>query len=152
MRRISTAAALMVIAALGPAAAQGAGASDEASAERRLRDYVHVWEQDELVAPRAMRTYYADSLIYYGKRMTREQALADKRRFIRAWPQRSYDIAPGSLRTRCGGGVCEARAVLVWRRTGAGGRTQSGASALTLVFSQAAGGRIVRESATTLRR
>lgn len=125
---------------------------DPQRAEQRLRDYVRVWEADERVGPRAMRAYYADEVLYYGKRLTRREVLADKLRFIRAFPERTYDIAPGSLRTRCDSVQCEARAVLVWRRATPSGRTREGASALTLVFSATDGGRIVQESATNLPR
>jgi hypothetical protein len=123
-----------------------------ADAERRLQEYVRVWEDDSLVGPRAMHAYYADRVVYYGKRMSREEVLADKRRFIRAYPQRAYAIAPGSLVTRCEGAQCVARATLLWRRVSARGRESAGASRLTLVFSQRAQGRIVRESAVDLRR
>ncbi len=130
----------------------GPPALDPAVVEQRLRDYVRVWEADERVGPNAMNAYYADRVIYYGKAMSRREVLADKLRFIRAYPERSYDIAPDTLRTRCTPARCEARAVLLWKRTNARGRTEQGASALTLVFSAANQGRIVRESATTLRR
>lgn len=130
----------------------GPPALDPAVVEQRLRDYVRVWEADERVGPNAMNAYYADRVIYYGKAMSRREVLADKLRFIRAYPERSYDIAPDTLRTRCTPARCEARAVLLWKRTNARGRTEQGASALTLVFSAANQGRIVRELATTLRR
>jgi len=125
---------------------------EAADAERRLQEYVRVWEDDSLVGPRAMSAYYADRVVYYGKRMSREEVLADKRRFIRAYPQRAYAIAPGSLVTRCEGAQCVARATLLWRRVSARGRESAGASRLTLVFSQNEQGRIVRESAVNLRR
>lgn len=149
MRFAPLAAAIMF--AVSPAIAQQAGALEPAAVEKRLRDYVRVWESDERVGPAAMQAYYADRVIYYGKSMSRRGVLADKIRFIRAYPSRSYDIAPGSVRTQCAGGECRARAVLQWRRATRAGATQSGASELTLVFSAAQGGRIVRESARTLR-
>ena len=142
-------AALVSGAAAPPLAAQGA--LDRGEAEQKLRAYVRVWEADERVGPRAMREYYADRVIYYGKRMSRSEVLADKQRFIQTYPRRRYDIAPDTLRTECEAGRCVARAVLLWRRARADGASQSGASMLTLVFSAAAGGRIVQESARTLR-
>ncbi|MBX9759630.1 MAG: hypothetical protein K2Y29_12725 [Beijerinckiaceae bacterium] len=146
-------AALLAVFPMGAALAQGRdpGALDPAGVERRMRDYVQVWEADARVGPSAMAAYYADRVIYYGKPMTRRQVLADKLRFIRAYPERRYDIAPGSLRTHCERGRCEARAVLLWSRASASGRRQQGASALTLVFAASENGRIVRESATNLR-
>lgn len=154
MRATCVALAALLAAALHtlPASAQPDERLDAPRAEQRLRDYVRVWEADERVGQRAMQAYYADEVLYYGKRMTRREVLADKRRFIRAFPERTYDIAPGSLRTRCDRAQCEARAVLLWRRATPSGRTREGASALTLVFSAREGGRIVRESATNLPR
>ncbi|MFN3892789.1 MAG: hypothetical protein ACK4MV_20520 [Beijerinckiaceae bacterium] len=147
--RMQMAAALALVSV--SAWAQNAPALNSAGAEQRLRDYVQIWTADEKISPATMRTHYADRVTYYGKRMTRQEVLQDKLRFVRTYPVRFYDIAPGSLRTRCRASQCVAQAVLVWRRQRTNGLPESGASALTLVFSSAAHGRIVRESATTLR-
>jgi hypothetical protein len=44
---------------------------------------------------------YEDDVTYYGKVISREAVLADKRRFVEHWPQRSYTIRPGTLVSRC---------------------------------------------------
>jgi hypothetical protein len=140
--------------ALAGAALAQAGREDRAPQDpaAKLHAYVQVWSRDGGVTPATMREFYAPRVIYYGKAMSREQALRDKLNYIRAWPARTYSIQPGSATTRCTPqGLCEARAVLLWDRTSRAGRRTSGASRLTLVFSQAEGGRIVRESAVTLR-
>lgn len=130
---------------VSPAAAMSPG--------ERLDRYVSIWQSNDRVTRDTVREFYADRVIYYGKRMTRDEVYRDKLRFIRAWPIRTYDIAPGSFRSRCDrSGVCRARAVLRWTRAKPDGRSKSGASRLTLVFAKSEGGRIIRESATNIRR
>lgn len=118
---------------------------------QRLDRYVRLWERDENVNPETLREYYSDRVVYYGKPMSRDAVYRDKLRFIRTYPYRTYSIVPGSFRSRCGGGVCRVEAVLSWSRETRGGRRTNGASRLTLVFTNDAGGKILRESAVTLR-
>lgn len=100
-----------------------------------------------------MAQHYGARVVYYGKLMSRDQVLADKLRFIRAYPYRTYEIAPGSTSTTCSEpDICVARAVLLWERRSASGEASSGASRLRLELSRREGGKIVRESANVLRR
>ena len=130
--------------------AQDNGRVGPREGEHRMREYLRIWEGNKKALTEGVNTYYAERVTYYGRNMTRLQVLADKLRFHRAYPQRSYDIAPGSLRTKCAKGVCQARAELLWVRTHTSGRREHGASDLRLSFSAGGGKRIVRESAKTL--
>lgn len=141
----------LVILSSGAAFAQAPSEFGPRDAEHRMQQYVQTWEGNEATFAQAVETYYADRVIYYGKSMTRSQVLADKLRFVKSYPQRTYSIAAGTLRTNCKTGICEARAKLNWSRANASRQLESGVSDLRLVLSAADGGRIVRESARTLR-
>jgi hypothetical protein len=149
----TTLTAMIALQALtGAALAQEQRPAGQQDAARKLDLYVQVWAQDAGVNASSVREFYAPRVVYYGKSMSREQVLRDKLNYIAAWPVRDYTIRPGSAATRCTAqGLCEARAILAWDRTSRAGKRSSGASRLTLVFSQREGGKIVRESATPLR-
>ena len=147
--RVKTTVVLLILSS--GVFAQGEAGFGPREAEQRMREYLRIWEGNENALTGGVNTYYAERVTYYGKNMTRSQVLADKLRYDRAFPQRSYDIAPGSLRTKCEKGVCQARAELRWIRTDTSGRRENGASDLRLAFSAGGDGRIVRESARTLR-
>jgi uncharacterized caspase-like protein len=42
---------------------------------------------------------YEPEVAYYGKRVARDDVLADKRRYIARWPRRSYRLTTGTVRT-----------------------------------------------------
>lgn len=143
--------ALVLIICSGAALAQPSAEFGPPDVERRMQEYVRTWEGSKEAFALAINTYYAERVNYYGKFLTRAQVLADKLRFLKAYPQRTYDIASGTLRTNCNGGICQARAELHWSRTSSSGRRESGASDLRLILSARDGGKITRESARTLR-
>lgn len=145
-------AAIMSGAAL-PAAAQPAPQPTREWALRQLQNFVDTWSRDEGVTRAAVERLYAPRAVYYGKNMSREAIYADKRAYIARWPHRHYEIAPGSAKVTCVGGnrVCRATAVMLWTRADRNGRKVSGASRLAFVVTRASAGKIVRESAVTLR-
>jgi hypothetical protein len=49
----------------------------------------------------ALQRAYSAQVNYYGKQLSREDVLADKRKFIERWPQRKYVIRTQSLATSC---------------------------------------------------
>lgn len=122
-------------------------------AQTQVERFVEVWSRNEEVNRESVERLYADRVVYYGKSMSRADILRDKRAYIRRWPERRYEIAPGSVDVTCtaGNAFCKATAVMNWRRAGRDGRAVSGASRMTFLVSKESGGRIVRESATTIR-
>jgi DnaJ domain len=58
---------------------------------------------------------YADQVLYYGSLKSRELILQDKRRFLERWPERRYELRPGSVAAQCKANVCSVRGVLDWR-------------------------------------
>jgi hypothetical protein len=122
-------------------------------AQRQLENFVATWSRDEGVTRAAVERLYAPRVIYYGRPMSRDAILADKRAYIAHWPRRRYEIAPGSVNIRCTGdkSICRATAVMRWTRSDHAGRTVSGASRMSFLVSKETGGKIVREGAVTLR-
>lgn len=53
---------------------------------------------------------YDDTIQYYGKYQSRDEVLADKRKFIEKRPYRAYRIRPGTLMVTCtpGANLCTA--------------------------------------------
>jgi hypothetical protein len=121
-----------------------------AKSAQQLDAYVKIWGRDSGVSAANVQRYYAPQVTYYGKRMSRGQVYRDKLRFIRAWPYRSYRIAPGTFSSGCGRAhVCSARGVLVWEWKSSARRRINGASRLGLTYSD---GQIIKETAIPLRR
>lgn len=156
--RSSTAAALLAAALTLislPAHAQSPfrGAVTDDWAERQVQAYVDVWSTDAGVTAEAVERFYAPRAVYYGKSMSRAQILADKRRYVRAWPERRYAMVPGTVRVRCDAPreICRATGTMEWSRRSAAGRRVAGASRMSFTLTRSSGGKIVRESAVTLR-
>lgn len=122
-------------------------------AQRQVENFVDVWSRDEGVTMAAVERLYAPRVIYYGKNMSREAILADKRAYIAHWPQRRYEIVPGSVDVTCtqGNAMCRATATMRWTRADRAGRVVRGASRMAFLVSRESGGKIVRESAVNLR-
>jgi hypothetical protein len=55
-------------------------------------------------ALQALEGLYEDTVTYYGKVISREAVLNDKRRFVERWPQRFYTVRPGTLIVQCDDG------------------------------------------------
>jgi len=60
--------------------------------------------------------HYADVVSYYGKQISRAQLLRDYRAFVARWPERTYQIQPGSIEAQCipASGTCNINAMLDW--------------------------------------
>ena len=136
-------------------ATQAADTGTKADAERAIQAYLALWAHDGDINPASVERFYAPRAIYYGHAFSRAQILADKRAYIRRWPQRSYREIPGSLSARCNAdrSLCRVRVVMAWSRVGAGhAGSVTGRARLTFDFVPSDGARkIARESARGLR-
>ncbi|MDB5594573.1 MAG: exported protein of unknown function [Hyphomicrobiales bacterium] len=142
----------LVLATLAAAPMQ-AQAQAQDWAQQQVDRYVRVWSTNEGVNRDSMREFYADRVVYYGRSMTREQVFADKLRYIAHWPQREYRMVPGTVSAKCDSAheVCRATGVMRWSRTSNTGRSASGESRMSFTLTRSSGGKIIRESAVTLR-
>ena len=135
-----------------PASAQADNAT-KADAEQDLQAYLAMWSSDAGVTAASVSRFYAPHVVYYGKAFSREQVLADKRAYIRAWPVRSYREVPGTLEARCNDdrSLCHVSAEMTWRRVNHNDRISTGRARISFDFVPADGARkIARESARLL--
>ncbi|MCJ2034127.1 hypothetical protein [Methylobacterium sp. J-068] len=109
---------------------------------------------DAMVA--AAPRFYAERVQFHGRTLSLAALMAEKRRFVRRWPERRYEVQGGATRTACNAptATCIVRTTFDFRADNAarGARSQ-GVSELTLTISFA-GPRpvIVAESSRVLRR
>ena len=79
--------------------------------------------------------------------------LADKLRYIRAWPVRRYSEVPGSIGAHCNSdrSLCSVSIIMAWRWSGRNAKVSVGRARLAFDFVPADGSRkIVRESARNM--
>ena len=146
-------ATILLAAGLGVnslARAQTVDGKSRADAERAVQAYFAMWSNNAGVNAAAVARFYAPNVVYYGKRMSRAQVLADKQAYIRAWPVRSYREVPGTFSARCTAdlGLCHVTTDMAWRRASRSGAVSTGRATIGFDFVPADGGRkIARESA-----
>ena len=124
-----------------------------AKAEQTVQAFLMLWAHDEGVNEAAVQRLYAPEVIYYGKRFSRQQILADKLRFASHWPVRDYKQVPSTLTADCdrNGAVCTLRVLITWRRVTHSRQASFGKARLSLKFAVVEGNRkIVREAARIL--
>lgn len=144
---------LMLPAALVACSCAFAQNGPEPGDEGAIQAYLAMWSHNADVTAAAVNRFYAPVVIYYGKRLSRAQVLADKLRYVRAWPVRHYSEVPGSIDARCNAdrSLCHVSVIMAWRRLGHDAQVSVGRARIAFDFVPADGGRkIARESAHKL--
>lgn len=122
-----------------PPGASEARFPEWASAAQRLTvDYL-----DSVSAPggtmiAAAPRFYAERVNFHGRTLSLAALLAEKRRFVRRWPERRYEPQSGSLRTACSAqtATCVVHATFDFRAENpARGARSQGVSELVLTFA-----------------
>jgi hypothetical protein len=74
-------------------------------------DYFAAWSSDR--PAESFGRFYDASVEFQGQRLTREQVMRDKQRFMQRWPERTYSLRRGSLGADCSGrrNLCTVRSV-----------------------------------------
>jgi hypothetical protein len=96
---------------------------------------------------------YPRNTTYFGKSVSREYALNEKRVFLERWPERAYAMRPGSISTSCNAAEnsCTVTGIVDWRAHSAErNATASGIARFQLTFS--AGGQLLSEWSEVLTR
>jgi hypothetical protein len=70
------------------------------------------WSDTNAVALDGLDAFYAPQVDYFGKRLSRDRVLADKRRFAERWPERTYKIQ--SSHEQCSGSECLVEGYVEW--------------------------------------
>ncbi len=150
---VSTTRLLLIMAALAVAGPVFAQAGPVPGDEGAIQAYLALWSHNSDITAVAVDRFYAPEVVYYGKRLTRAQVLADKLRYIKAWPVRQYSEVPGSIQARCNGdrSRCRVSVVMTWRRVARDAEVSLGRARISFDFVPVEGGRkIARESARNL--
>jgi hypothetical protein len=102
------------------------------------------WSQAE-VSWRDLEQRYADQVLFYGKLMTRDAIILEKRKFVERWPQRKYQVRPGTLAVNCdeGGRACRAEAILDWQVANSARRSSRAGTATASYAIASRGGTLV---------
>lgn len=118
-------AALM---ALAPAAL---AAEDDADAS--MAQFFGIWDDNSRVTPEKVASLYGRHVIYYGEAMTPAQVYANKRAFIRRWPDRRYALVPGTVSKGCDPSRTRCKVDVILRWSAASGTRHAAANGWTRV-------------------
>lgn len=102
------------------------------------------WSQGE-VSWASLEQRYADQVLFYGKLLTREAVIADKRKFVERWPFRKYHIRPGTLTVSCDEGrpACRAEAIIDWQVANSARQSSRTGTATASYLIASSGGMLV---------
>ncbi len=112
----------------------------------------HTQSNDAAIA--MVRRTYGGTVHYFGETRTLDDILTDKHAYFIRWPERSYQIRPGTLWTTCGPSTCEVRGLYDWSVRSLP-RQRQAAGAASFEFAVDLSGpdmRIVRENSTVIDR
>ena len=70
------------------------------------------WSDTNAAALGGLDALYAAKVDYFGKRLSRDRVLADKRRFVERWPERTYKIQ--SSHEQCSASECLVEGYVEW--------------------------------------
>ena len=129
-----------------------AGQAHAVQADLQMDRYFSIWADNARITPAVVDNLYASRVVYYGKSMTTAEVYRDKLNFIRRWPDRRYQVVPGSVSKACdpAAETCRINAVLHWDKADPRTRQGStGANTITLTLVRQDGTlKIARESGT----
>lgn len=80
------------------------------------KSYLEIWSSNGRAALADVEQVYGPLIVFYGQTFQQRHLAAEKRRFLRRWPQRSYALRPGTLQVQCSLGAqgCTVNAVIDW--------------------------------------
>jgi hypothetical protein len=134
---------LMVVlawsAASIPVCAQTSDARDLAALGDRSADlansYLRLWSESNEAALADVHEIYAPRVKFFGRAMDRRSLAAEKKRFVRRWPIRTYAHRPGTMRVQCNPTTraCVVKSIIDWKAAAPQrGAVSSGASRFEL--------------------
>lgn len=118
-------------AATIPACAQTAPAQDLAGMGDRSADlansYLRLWSSSNEAALADVHEIYAPRVKFFGRGMDRRSLAAEKKRFVRRWPIRTYTHRPGTMRVQCNPTTraCVVKSIIDWEAAAPQRRTVS---------------------------
>lgn len=111
--------------------------------------YHDTWSRSNVDALAFLGSAYTDTIQFYGKTVSKEFVLDEKRKFADRWPKRAYSVRYGSEHVTCSD-ACTMTGIVEWfTESPERGSMTSGIAEFTLVWN-AAIGKIVSESGKVL--
>jgi hypothetical protein len=85
-------------------------------ARELTRSYLQIWSSNERAALADVEQVYGPIIVFYGQTFEQRHLAAEKRRFMRRWPMRSYALRPGTTQVQCSLGAqgCTVNAIVDW--------------------------------------
>ena len=140
---------------------QDARMSDQATlraqdAQNLAVNYLNLWSSPNRLALAAAPSFYGPTVLFHGRERTLDSVLAEKRRFMERWPQRSYQYRPETTMVACesDGSLCTVWAIFDFSAASSDlGRRSDGIGEHEIVVSLS-GGRpvIMAETSRVLQR
>jgi curved DNA-binding protein CbpA len=97
---------------------EASGAPSSGSLEGRaaslVSTIVSAWSSAKVINLASLISAYADEVLYYGRRISRQAVLLDKRRLLEWWPERAYDVHHDSITVQCLANVCKVVGLTDW--------------------------------------
>jgi hypothetical protein len=77
------------------------GGTQEHDARVLAERYLELWSASNDQTLEATPTFYGSQVMFHGRSMSFAALLAEKRRFVRRWPDRTYRYQPGAMAIKC---------------------------------------------------
>jgi hypothetical protein len=115
--------------------------------------YLDFWSSPNPTTLHATPVFYSDRVVFHGRAMTSRQLVAEKRRFVRRWPERQYVPRRDAAKSTCTGDVCKVRFAFDFSATSRARKAHSEGDGILELAIHFVGGRpyIVRESSRVTR-
>lgn len=123
-------------------------------ARQLMIDYLRSISSSNAQTLAASSRFYGTRVTFHGRSMTQAALIAEKRRFLRRWPERRYEPQRDAMSVTCQDTTCRVRTVLGFQAASPARQARSrGVSELVLTVSfEGARPVIVSESSRVLRR
>ena len=115
--------------------------------------YLDFWSAPNPTTLHATPVFYADRVVFHGRAMTSRQLVAEKKRFLRRWPERQYVPHRDVAKSTCTGDVCNVRLPFDFSATSRARKTHSEGTGILQLAIRFSAGRpaIVRENSRVTR-
>ncbi len=100
---------------------------------------------EDTAMPRVRQTYAAN-VDYYGKSVPLADVVRDKQDYFRRWPERAYEVEPGTISVSCTGTICNVSGTYRWAvRSYPRNRQAAGAATFIYMIDTSQGMKVVGE-------
>jgi len=102
-----------------PAIVEGSRARSSDTLEERAASFISAqisgWSSANATGLASLAKVYANQVLYYGSLKSRQAVIVDKRHLLERWPERLYEVQPGSVTVQCATDVCKVSGLISWQ-------------------------------------